>query len=145
MANTAPRLAVHITSAKAEIERLAAASTAIELVMDGVQPYVWVGGIGAPKPPWDRASYDILIAIPLAYDLGTGLDGFYLALPYSFNNGEHNRVNGQALTLKNTQWRAVSWHYPDGKQFQAGVDCIESHIVHCRGFFLARGAVNARV
>ncbi len=113
--------------------------------MDGAQPYVWVRGITAPKPPWDRTSYDILIAIPIAYDLGTGLDGFYIALPYSFNNGEHNRVNGQTLTLKDTQWRAVSWHYTDGKQFQAGVDSIESHIVHCRGFFLARGAVNARV
>ncbi len=58
------------------------------------------GGISAPKPPWDRTVYDILIPVPLAYDLGTGLDDFYIALPYSFNNGEHNRVNGQALTLK---------------------------------------------
>jgi hypothetical protein len=132
-------------SAKTEIERLAAAGAAAELVMDGAQPYVRVGGITAPKPPWDRTSYDILIAIPLAYDLGTGLDGFYIALPYSFNSGEHNRMNGQTLTLKDIQWRAVSWHYPDGKQFQAGVDSIESHIIHCRGFFLARGAVNARV
>jgi hypothetical protein len=24
------------------------------------------------------------------------------------------------------------------------VDNIESHIIHCRGFFLQRGAVNAR-
>ena len=138
-------LVVHITSARAEIERLATAGTVIELVIDGAQPYLWVRGITAPNPPWDRTSYDILIAIPIAYDLGTGLDGFYIGLPYSFNNGEHNRVNGQTLTLKGTQWRAVSWHYPDGKQFQAGVDSIESHIIHCRGFFLARGAVNARV
>ena len=95
---------MHIGSAKAEIERLAAGGTGIELVMDGAQPYAWVRSIAAPKPPWDRNAYDILIAIPIAYDLGTGLDGFY-----------------------------------------TGIDAIESHIFHCRGFFLARGAVNARV
>lgn len=144
MANTVRRHVVHITTAKAEIERLAAAGTTIELVMDGVQPYARVGAIAAPKPPWDRTTYDILIAIPIAYDLGTGLDGFYIVLPYAFNGGEHNRVNGQTITLKDRQWRAVSWHYPDGKGFRAGIDTIESHIVHCRGFFLARGAVNAR-
>lgn len=137
--------AVHITGAKAEIERLAAAGTGVELVMDAAQPYAWVRSIAAPSPPWDRAGYDILIAIPLAYDLGTGLDGFYITLPYAFNSGEHNRVNGQTLSLGGRQWRAVSWHYPDGKEFRGGIDTIESHIVHCRGFFLARGAVNARV
>lgn len=136
---------MHITTAKSEMERLAASGTAIALVMDSAQPYAWIRGITAPNPPWDRSTYDILIAIPLAYDLGTGLDGFYIAVPYSFNNGEHNRVNGQPLTLGGQQWRAVSWHYPDGKAFQAGIDNIESHIFHCRGFFLARGAVNARV
>ena len=136
---------MHIVSAKAEIDQLAASGTGIEVVMDGVQPYAWVRGIAAPSPPWDRSTYDILIPIPLAYDLGTGLDGFYIALPYSFNNGEHNRVNGQVLSVHGRQWRAVSWHYPDGKEFRAGVDTVESHIFHCRGFFLARGAVNARV
>jgi len=136
---------VHITTAKSEIERLSASGTAIALVMDGAQPYAWVRGIMAPTPPWDRSTYDILIAIPIAYDLGTGLDGFYIAVPYSFNNGEHNRVNGNTLTLGGNQWRAVSWHYPYGKAFRAGTDTIESHIFHCRGFFLARGAVNARV
>lgn len=136
---------MHIAAAKTEIEKLAASGTAIELMIDGAQPYARVRAIAAPKPPWDREAYDILMAIPIAYDLGTGLDGFYMSLPYSFNGGEHNRVNGQILTLKDRQWRGVSWHYPDGKAFKAGVDTIESHIVHCRGFFLARGAVNARV
>lgn len=136
---------MHIAYAKTEIERLAATGTGIELVLDGAQPYAWLRDIPAPSPPWDRATYDILIAIPLAYDLGTGLDGFYIALPYTFNGGNHNRVNGQTLILKDRQWRAVSWHYPDGKQFRAGIDTVESHIFHCRGFFLARGAINARV
>jgi hypothetical protein len=136
---------VHIASAKAEIERLIASGGAITLVTEGTQPYAKALGIEAPSPPWDRTRYDILVPIPIAYDLGTGLDGFYIALPYSFSGGEHNRVNGQSVTVEGGQWRAVSWHYPDGKQFSSGTDSIESHIVHCRGFFLARGAVNARV
>lgn len=144
-ANMAPVLAMHIATAKAEIEKLSACGTRVDLVMDGVQPYVRACGLAAPCPPWDRSEYDILIAVPLAYDLGTGLDGFYMALPYSYSGGEHNRVNGQIVTLDGRQWRAVSWHYPDGKLYQPGVDNIESHIVHCRGFFLARGAINARV
>lgn len=138
------RTIVHIATAKAEIERLASSGAEIILVSEGVQPYAKASGIEAPSPPWDRTQYDILIAIPIAYDLGTGLDGFYLALPYSFQNGAHNRVNGQIVTVGTRQWKAVSWHYPDGKQFRAGIDSIESHIIHCRGFFLARGAVNGR-
>jgi hypothetical protein len=72
---------MHITTAKAEIERLAAAGSDISLTTEGPQPYAKVRGIEAPSPPWDRTTYDILIAIPIAYDLGTGLDGFYVALP----------------------------------------------------------------
>lgn len=136
---------MQIATANAEIERLVANGCDIALVTEGVQPYARVRGIAAPSPPWDRTAYDILIAIPIAYDLGTGLDGFYIATPYTFNGGEHNRVNGQTVAHGGLQWRAVSWHYPDGKPFTRGTDTIESHIVHCRGFFLARGAVNARV
>ena|SRR5271157_5146846 len=135
---------MEIGKAKAEIDRLASSGTSIELVTLGVQPFALVGGIEAPCPPWDRKLYDILIAIPVAYDLGTALDGFYLAVPYKFQNGEHNRVNGQVVSVRNRDWKAVSWHYPDGKPFRLEVDNIESHIVHCRGFFLQRGAVNAR-
>lgn len=135
---------MHISSAKTEIDRLAAAGTEISIVMIDSQPYARVGRIEAPSPPWDRTRYDILIVIPIAYDLGTGLDGFYVALPYSFEKGEHNRVNGKIVNFENRDWKAVSWHYPDDKQFRIGIDNIESHIVHCRGFFLARGAVNAK-
>jgi hypothetical protein len=135
---------MQIGKAKAEIDQLVSAGTSIELVIEGVQPFALVGGIEAPSPPWDRKLYDILIAIPVAYDLGTVLDGFYVALPYKFQNGEHNRVNGQVVSVRNRDWKAVSWHYPDGKPFRLEVDNIESHIVHCRGFFLQRGAVNAR-
>lgn len=135
---------MHIGTAKSEIERLAASGVAVTLVNEGPQPYALARGSEAPSPPWDRTTYDILIAIPIAYDLGTGLDGFYIALPYTFQKREHNRVNGQVVAVGNSQWKAVSWHYPDSRQFRLDVDNIESHIVHCRGFFLERGAVNAR-
>jgi hypothetical protein len=145
MVSTVQRFSVDIATAKSEIERLSASSVAVALVTEGSQPYALVRRVEAPSPPWDRTAYDILIAIPIAFDLGTPLDGFYLGLPYTFQEGEHNRVNGQVVKLANSEWKAVSWHYPDGKQFRLGVDNIESHIVHCRGFFLERGAVNARI
>jgi hypothetical protein len=135
---------MQIEKAKAEIHRLALSGAPIELVTKDVQPFALVGSIEAPSPPWDRKLYDILIAIPIAYDLGTALDGFYLGLPYKFDNGEHNRINGEVVSVRDRDWKGVSWHYPDGKPFRLGVDNIESHIIHCRGFFLQRGAVNAR-
>ena len=135
---------MQISGAKAEVERLASTGAPVELLIEGAQPYVLARGLDTPAPPWDSASKDILIPVPLAYDLGTGLDGFYIALPYRFQDGEHNRVNGQIVKVAGREWRGVSWHYPDGKQFRPCVDNIESHIVHCRGFFLHRGAVNAR-
>ncbi len=130
--------------AKAELDRLALSGVLIELVTQDVQPFALVRGIEAPSPPWDRNLYDILITIPIAYDLGTALDGFYLSIPYKFHDGEHNRVNGQVISVRDRDWKCVSWHYPDGKLFRLGVDNIESHVIHCRGFFLQRGAVNAR-
>jgi hypothetical protein len=136
---------LQIKNALSEIARLSAAGLQIEMVVEGAQPYALTQVIQAPSPPWDRDSYGILISLPLAYDLGTPLDGFYLQLPYKFQSGDHNRVNGQVITLRGCQWKAVSWHYPDGKQFRLGVDNLESHVFHCRGFFLQRGAINARL
>jgi hypothetical protein len=138
------RITVSIAKATAEIGRLATSGLSIELVNGGVQPYALVRGVEAPSPPWDRTRFDILIPIPLAYDLGTPLDGFYLGLPYTFNGGDHTRVSGQVVAMDQREWKLVSWHYPDGKPFDSKTDTIESHIVHCRGFFLERGAVNAR-
>ena len=133
-----------ISKAKAEIEALAAAGLKIELVNVGAQPYAHVRHVEAPSPPWDRASYDIFIAIPLAYDDGSGLDAFYLEQPYQYNGAKHGNVVGQDITCNGKTWKQVSWHYADTKPFDPKVDNIESHIVHCRGFFLHRGATNAR-
>jgi hypothetical protein len=144
MASTARRVPVSIAKAKAEIARLAASGLSAELVDEGVQPYALVCGLEAPSPPWDRKLYNILFPIPVAYDMGTPLDAFYFGLPYTFNGGEHSRVSGQVITIRNCQWKLVSWHYTDGKPFNPATDTIESHIIHCRGFFLERGATNAR-
>ena len=133
-----------IQKAETEIARLASSGIAVAVVGQGAQPYAMVRNVASSVPPWGSPTHDILIAIPNAYDLGTALDAFYLALPYTFQGGQHNRVSGQTVTIDGRQWQLVSWHYPDGKAFRLSIDNIESHIVHCRGFFLERGAQNAR-
>ena len=114
----------------------------MRLVEIGQQCYALATVQGALSPPWDRSSYDILVAIPAAYD-ACSLDGFYLALPYTFKSGEHSRARGETITFDGRQWRLVSWHYPDGKPWTRGQDDLDSHLNHCKGFFLHRGAVNA--
>jgi Prokaryotic E2 family E len=127
---------------KDEVEGLAQRGVAVELVEANGQCYVLAPALPAPAPPWDRQSYDILVAIPAAYDAAS-LDAFYLALPYKFNNGTHARVQGGIITVKERQWQLVSWHYQDGKPWTRGFDDLASHLTHCKGFFLHRGAVNA--
>lgn len=134
---------MQIKKAIAEIATLANAGMKIDLVHAHTQPYVRVRKIDSPSPPWDKESQDILIVLPIAYDLGTGLDAFYLKLPYEFQGGQHNRVNGDVIQVANDKWKLVSWHYADGKEFRPTVDTLESHIMHCKGFFFHRGATNA--
>ncbi len=125
-----------------EVKTLKARGMELELIELGPQYYVRVRGIEAPSPPWDRGAYEILIAIPAAYD-DAGLDGFYLALPYEFNSGAHPRVNGAEVADDGRNWKLVSWHYPENRPWWRGLDDLETHVTHCRGFFLHRGAVNA--
>jgi hypothetical protein len=129
---------------KDEVAALIKGGASLESLEVNSQCYVLASGLAAPVPPWDRTSYDILVAIPAAYD-GASLDAFYLGLPYTFNtgkNGAHPRVQGDIITVKDRQWRLVSWHYPDGKPWTRGQDDLGSHLTHCQGFFLHRGAVN---
>jgi hypothetical protein len=126
---------------KKQVAALKTAGVDIEVIESNNQCYVVVRGVPAPSPPWDKTVYDIVIAIPAAFD-DAGLDGFYLGLPYKHNEGQHQRVNGGKVSLLNREWQLVSWHYPDGKPWQSGRDSLETHIVHCRGFFLHRGAIN---
>ena len=101
------------------------------------QSYVVARGVDVPAPPWNQTTYDILVAVPSAYDLGAALDAFYLAMPYSFRGGMHPRVGnaGQQLTWEGRTWLLVSWHYADGTAWRSGRDTLSSHLNHCRLFF----------
>lgn len=125
-----------------EIAALVKRGVSVEAVEAGNQWYALARGIVAPTPPWDRVACDLLVAIPAAYDAAS-LDAFYLGLPYKFNNGTHPRVRGTIITVQGRQWQLASWHYPDGKPWHRGQDDLASHLAHCRGFFLNRGATNA--
>lgn len=127
---------------KEEIAALVKRGVSVEAVEAGNQCYAVARGILAAVPPWDKDAYDILVAIPAAYDAAS-LDAFYLGLPYRFKNGTHPRVQGTIITVQGRQWQLVSWHYPDGKPWLRGQDDLASHLAHCRGFFLNRGAINA--
>lgn len=125
-----------------EVRDLKASGLDLEPIEVGSQCYILVRQIGAPCPPWDRDTYEILIPIPAAYD-DAGLDGFYLGLPYEFNAGPHTRVNGGEIVYSDRSWKLVSWHYPENRPWRRGLDNLETHITHCKGFFLHRGALNA--
>jgi hypothetical protein len=126
-----------------QVASLKAAGLDIEVAECDNQCYVVVRTMASPSPPWDKTAYDIAIAIPTAFD-DAELNGFYVRLPYEYSGGQHERINGGKINLLNQEWQLVSWHYPDGKPWQPGRDSLETHIVHCRGFFLDRGAVNDR-
>lgn len=127
--------------AASEAEKLAKKGVDIQLLDVSGQCYALVRGVEAPSPPWNVDWYDILIAIPVAY-ADAALDAFYLGLPYTFHNGTHPRVNGATISVESRQWQLTSWHYPDGKPWRRGLDDLDSHIAHCRGFFFHRGALN---
>jgi len=116
---------------------------AARLVAAGSQEYVRTLVSEIPVPPWQASSHEILIAIPGPYDTAA-LDGFYIALPHAFNGGNHPRVNGAVIELEGVNWQLVSWHYADSRPWRQGQDDVDSHLTHCRGFFLQRGATNAR-
>ncbi len=71
-----------------EVDELVRRGVAVKTVELNGQCYVQVDGVEAPSPPWSSTRFNILIAIPAAYDAAE-LDGFYVALPCCFNNGEH--------------------------------------------------------
>jgi hypothetical protein len=125
-----------------EVSALVGSGRGAELVEANGQCYALIKGVEAPSPPWSKSGFDILIPVPAAYDAAE-LDGFYLELPYAYNGGEHSRIKGDVIEVASRKWRQVSWHYPEGKAWLRGRDNLETHVVHCRGFFLNRGAVNA--
>src|SRR5438874_2212311 len=95
---------------KEEVAALVKRGASLEMVEEANHCYVLASGRAAPTPTWNQNCYDILVAIPAAYDAAS-LDSFYLALPYTFKGGSHPRVQGTVITVKNRQWQLVSWHY----------------------------------
>ena len=127
---------------KEEINELTGQGVAVRLAENNGQCYALSGGIAAPVPPWNKDRFDILIAIPAAYDAAE-LDAFYVELPCLFKGGDHPRIQGTVIEVDGRKWRLVSWHYKEGKPWVRGKDSLESHIAHCRGFFIERGLNNA--
>ena len=127
---------------EASVAALRRQNVDVELIQHGGQWYTYLASVSAKSPPWDKASYPILVAIPA--DETAALDAFYLGLPYSFNGGTHPRVGnaGTTLSLLSREWKLVSWHYADGRSWRPGRDDLASHLAHARGFFLHRGARN---
>jgi hypothetical protein len=125
-----------------EVDALQGRGSRVEIFDENQQCYVSVHGLDIPSPPWSANLTDILIVIPASYE-NAELDGFYVALPLGFNGANHPRINGGEITVKGRSWRLISWHYPDNRKWIRGQDNIETHITHCRGFFLHRGAINA--
>jgi Prokaryotic E2 family E len=125
-----------------EVKELSSRGVSIELTEREGQCYAWAKGIAAKAPPWSKAAFEILIAIPAAYD-AADLNGFYVEQPCLVENGEHPRIKGDVIEHMGRKWRLVSWHYPDGKPWLRGRDTLETHLEHCRGFFVGRGAINA--
>jgi hypothetical protein len=124
--------------AQKEVQELVQRGRKIELIEANGQCYALVEGIETPSPPWSAERFDILIVIPALY-AEASLEGFYIGLPYKFKDGAHERVNGTEIEVRGRKWKQVSWHYLDGKPWSQKLDSLETHIVHCRGFFLARG------
>ena len=131
-----------VATIKEEVAGLTARWLKVSLIEANGQEYAQILELAAPSPPWDSSSHDVLIAIPAAYADGAALDAFYLRLPYKYKDGAHPRVGGAVISVGGSQWQLVSWHYPDGKPWERGRDSLESHIMHCKGFFSHRGAVN---
>lgn len=126
-----------------EAKDLGERGIALRLVEINGQCYALVGGIPSPAPPWNKDRFDILIAIPAAYDAAE-LDSFYVELPCTHNGKDHPQIQGTIIDLDGRRWRLVSWHYSEGKPWVRGKDSLETHIAHCRGFFIQRGLRNAR-
>jgi hypothetical protein len=55
-------------------------------------------------------------------------------------NGAIHRAQA-AGPLLGRKWNLISWHYSSKRPWNPRVDDLQSHIAHCKGFFLQRGVV----
>jgi hypothetical protein len=86
---------------KKEVEQLRQRGAIIDLVELNGQCYA-LTAVEAIVPPWDSEKYEIAIAVPAAFD-NAALDGFYMRLPYKWNDKDHPRVNGGVIDINGAQ------------------------------------------
>jgi hypothetical protein len=81
----------------------------------------------------------ILIAVPANYPTG-GLDAFYVDPTVTIRGTIHRAQPAGELVGK--MWNLISWHYSVSRPWNPRVDDLQSHVAHCKGFFLERGVVS---
>jgi hypothetical protein len=107
------------------------------LFTENGQRYVELRSILVPSPPWSASRANIVVAVPATYPM-SGLDAFYLELPFGHANGS---IPYQQSTVQigGRSYALISWHYASNRPWNSLRDDLASHIEHCRGFFLRRG------
>jgi hypothetical protein len=121
-----------------DVEQMKQAGESVRLVAEGAQRYVEVT-ISIPAPPWSAPFALILIAVPANYPTG-GLDAFYLDSAITIRGTIHRAQAAGPLLGKS--WNLISWHYSVARPWNARIDDLQSHVAHCKGFFLERGVVS---
>jgi hypothetical protein len=127
-----------LQSIEDDVKILQSSGESVRLKSDGTQRYV-EASIQIPSPPWSSPSALILIAIPASYPTG-GLDAFYVDPAITIKGTIHRAQPAGPLFTKN--WNLISWHYSAKRPWNPRVDDLQSHIAHCKGFFLERGVVS---
>lgn len=120
---------------KEDVAELAVSGQEISLFSENGQAYVEVL-IDLPMPPWSKTRARILVAVPSTYPTA-GLDAFYVEDGVTMG-GTLPRKQSVA-TISKAVWNLISWHYATNRPWNSRIDDLQSHITHCRGFFLARG------
>lgn len=121
-----------------DIEQMRLYGESIRLVSEGAQRYV-EARIQIPCPPWSASTALILIAVPANYPTA-GLDAFYLDSAINIGGSIHRaQLVGPILSKR---WNLISWHYSATRQWNPRIDDLQTHVAHCRGFFLQRGVVS---
>lgn len=121
-----------------DVEQMRLSGESIRLVSEGAQRYV-EATIQIPCPPWSSPTALILIAVPTNYPTAK-LDAFYLDSAINIGGSIHRaQLSGPILGKK---WNLISWHYSGARQWNPRIDDLQTHVAHCRGFFLQRGVVS---
>jgi hypothetical protein len=121
-----------------DVEQMKLSGESVRLVSNGTQKYIEIS-IPIPSPPWSAPSALILIAVPANYPTG-GLDAFYVDPTVTIRGTIHRAQPAGELLGK--MWNLISWHYSVSRPWNPRVDDLQSHVAHCKGFFLERGVVS---